>query len=112
MILRSVLMLSLLIAVDVSPPALAEPLVLDAKIPLGEVSGRIDHLAIDIKRQRLFVAELGNDTVGVVDLAGKRVLHRITGLKEPQGVAYVESADLLYVANGDDGSVVWYKAAD
>ena len=29
------------------------PLVLEAKIPLGQVSGRIDHLGIDVKRQRL-----------------------------------------------------------
>src|SRR5262245_8495752 len=34
-----------------------------SKIPLGDVSGRIDHLAIDLARRRLFVAELGNDTV-------------------------------------------------
>jgi hypothetical protein len=46
------------------------PLVLETKIPLGEVSGRIDHLSIDVRCQRLFVAELGNDTLGVVDLAG------------------------------------------
>jgi hypothetical protein len=44
------------------------PLQLEAKIPLGEVRGRIDHMAIDLARQRLFVAELGNDAVGVVDL--------------------------------------------
>jgi hypothetical protein len=50
------------------------PLVLEAKIPLGEVRGRIDHLAIDVERQRLFVAELGNDTLGVVDLAESKVL--------------------------------------
>jgi hypothetical protein len=60
------------------------PLALEAKIPLGEVSGRIDHLAVDLKRQRLFVAELGNDTLGVVDLAAGKVLRTITGLKEPQ----------------------------
>ena len=48
------------------------PLALEAKIPLGDVSGRIDHLGIDVKRRRLFVAELGNDSLGVVDLgAGK-----------------------------------------
>lgn len=41
---------------------------LETKIFLGKVSGRIDHLAVDLPRQRLFVAELGNDTVGVVDL--------------------------------------------
>ncbi len=81
------------------------PLVLEAKIPLGEVSGRIDHLAIDVKRQRLFVAELGNDTLGVVDLAAGKVPRTVGGLKEPQGVAYVDFADSIYVANAGDGSV-------
>src|SRR5437773_8662615 len=81
------------------------PLVLETKIPLGEVSGRIDHLSIDLKRQRLFVAELGNNTLGVVDLAAGKVMRRIEGLSEPQGVAYVPFADSVYVANGGDGSV-------
>src|SRR5271169_5569423 len=82
----------------------AAPLVLETKIPLGEVSGRIDHLGIDVKRQRLFVAELGNDTLGVVDLAGGKVRF-IAGFREPQGVAYAAFADSVYVANGGDGSV-------
>jgi DNA-binding beta-propeller fold protein YncE len=81
------------------------PLILDGKIPLGQVSGRIDHLGIDVKRQRLLVAELGNDSLGVVDLAAGRVLRRITGLSEPQGVAYVPFADSVFVANAGDGSV-------
>ena len=81
------------------------PLILEAKIPLGEVSGRIDHLAVDVKRRRLFVAELGNNSLGVVDLAAGKVLRTIAGLSEPQGVAYVPFADSVYVANGGDGSV-------
>ena len=81
------------------------PLVLEAKIPLGQVSGRIDHLGIDLKRQRLFVAELGNNSLGVVDLAAGKVLRTITGLSEPQGVAYVPFADSVFVANAGDGSV-------
>src|SRR5438128_5150463 len=87
------------------------PLIVEAKIPLDEVSGRIDHLAIDLKRQRLFVAELGNDTLGVVDLAAGKVLRTIAGLKEPQGVAYVDFADSIYVANAGDGSV-WVLRGD
>ena len=43
---------------------------------------------VDLARQRLFVAELGNGSLGVVDLAQGKVLHRIDGLKEPQGVTY------------------------
>jgi len=81
------------------------PLILEAKIPLGQVSGRIDHLGIDVKRRRLLVAELGNNSLGVVDLAAGKVLSSIAGLSEPQGVAYVPFAYSVLIANAGDGSV-------
>jgi DNA-binding beta-propeller fold protein YncE len=90
----------------------AVPLQLETKIPLGDVRGRIDHMAVDLKRQRLFVAELGNDTVGIVDLPNRKLIHRITGLKEPQGVGYEPSTDMLYVANAGDGSVRLFQGND
>jgi YVTN family beta-propeller protein len=89
----------------VGQPAESSPLQLETKIALGDVHGRIDHMAVDLKRQRLFVAELGNDSVGVVDLANRKLLQTITGLKEPQGVGYEPSTDTLYVTNAGDGSV-------
>ena len=46
-----------------SPAPRSSSLQLEAKIPLGDVKGRIDHMAVDLPRRRLFVAELGNDTV-------------------------------------------------
>lgn len=90
-----------------APAQSAEPgsLQLETKIVLGDVRGRIDHMAIDLKRQRLFVAELGNDSVGIIDLANRKLVQRIKGLKEPQGVGYEPSTDMLYVANAGDGSV-------
>jgi DNA-binding beta-propeller fold protein YncE len=88
------------------------PLILEAKIPLGEVSGRIDHVGIDLKRLRLLVAELGNNSLGVVDLAAGKVLSRISGLAEPQGVAYVLSSDSVFVANAGDGSVRVLRGED
>jgi DNA-binding beta-propeller fold protein YncE len=82
----------------------AEPLLsLEAKIVLGDVKGRIDHMAFDPARNRLFVAELENNSLGV---------YEITGLTEPQGVAYEPVSDTLYVANGGDGSVRLYRGAD
>jgi len=90
----------------------AAPLALEGKIMLGNVSGRIDHLAVDLNRQRLFVGELGNNTVGVVDLKERKVIRRIAGLKEPQGLAYHAPTDSLYVANGGDGSVRLYAGPD
>ena len=94
-------------------PAWADPisLQLEEKIPLGNVEGRIDHLGVDLKRQRLFVAELGNNSVGVIDLATHRLDRRIGGLDEPQGVAYDVTGDTLYVSNGGDGSVGLFQGA-
>ncbi len=94
------------------PAAEPRPLSLETKIPLGEVRGRIDHMAIDPVRNRLFVAELGNDSVGVVDLAAAKVVYRIAKLEEPQGVGYEPSADALYVANAGDGSVRLFRGSD
>src|SRR5882757_4510238 len=91
----------------------AEPsLSIEARIPLGNVKGRIDHLALDVGRKRLYVAELGNDSIGVADLTQLKVMRTISGLKEPQGIAYVPSVDRIYVANAGDGSLRLFNAAD
>lgn len=81
------------------------PLTLDSKVALGTVLGRIDHLAVDVRRQRLYVAELGNNSVAVVDLRERRLLRRLQGFREPQGIAYEPSTDTVYVASAGDGSV-------
>jgi hypothetical protein len=97
------------VTASAADPAL---LVLEQKIPLGKVSGRIDHLAIDPERHRLFVAELGNNSVGVVDLDAARLVRNLSGVKRPQGVAYVKSTDTLYVANAGDGSLQLFQGPD
>lgn len=74
-------------------------------IRLPNVSGRIDHMDIDLDGQRLFVAELENNSLDVLDLkAGKRI-HSIGGLHEPQGVAFIPETKGIVVANGGDGTV-------
>ncbi|WP_225164493.1 hypothetical protein [Bradyrhizobium sp. BRP56] len=100
------------LAAATEPAGDKTPLQLETKILLGDIRGRIDHLAVDLKRQRLFVAELGNDSVGVVDLAARSLLRTLTGLSEPQGVGYEPSTDTLYVANARDGSVQLYEAGE
>jgi YVTN family beta-propeller protein len=97
--------LALLSSVALSAQSDEGPLQLEAKILLGDVRGRIDHMAVDVNRQRLFAAELGNDTVGVIDLANQKLIRTIPGLNEPQGVGYEPSTDTLFVANAGDGSV-------
>jgi DNA-binding beta-propeller fold protein YncE len=93
-------------------PSHPAPLELETRISLGDVRGRIDHLAIDLDRSRLYVAELGNDSIGVVDLKERRTVYTLTGLSEPQGIGYVPSADMVYVANAGDGTVQLFQGLD
>jgi DNA-binding beta-propeller fold protein YncE len=81
------------------------PLRLEQKIELPDVQGRIDHMSLDLKGGRLFMAALGNDTVEVFDLKANKRAQTIRGLAEPQGVLFLPDANRLLVANGKDGSV-------
>jgi len=79
-------------------------------IPLEGVEGRIDHMAVDINGQRLFIAALGNNSLEVIDLRAGQRIRTISELREPQGVAYVPEANQIYVACGGDGVVKVYDA--
>src|SRR6266404_5077261 len=83
----------------------SQPLRLEKTIEFPEVQGRIDHMSVDVKGQRLFISALGNNTVEVIDIKAGTRIKTIGGLQEPQGVLYVPSSDRLYVANSKDGSV-------
>jgi hypothetical protein len=108
-------LIALFLTLLVGPVRAAEPaapLVLERTIPLPSVAGRIDHLSVDLDRNRLLVAELGNGSVDLVDLGVGKAIDRISGLKEPQGVAYVPASDRIVVANGGDGAVRMFRAGD
>ena len=87
------------------------PLRLIQTIPLPGVEGRIDHLAVDVAGQRLFVAALGNNTVEVVDLKKGERVQSLAGFKEPQGLAYLPDTQTVAVANGGDGVVTLLDGA-
>jgi len=74
-------------------------------IPMPEVKGRLDHMDVDVKGNRLFVAGLENGSVEVIDLAAGKRAKSIPGFKKPQGIAYVASLNKVFVASGDDGMV-------
>jgi DNA-binding beta-propeller fold protein YncE len=87
------------------------PLQLEEQIPVPGVAGRLDHFTADVKRKRLFVSALGNNTVEVIDTFAGKVTHSIKGLAQPQGPLYVPEVDKLYVANAEDGKVRVYDGA-
>jgi hypothetical protein len=80
-----------------------EPLRLVQTIPMPNVRGRIDHMDVDVKGKRLFVAGLENGSLEVVDLGAGKWSKSIPGFKKTQGVAYLPSLNKVFVASGDDG---------
>ena len=87
------------------------PLQLEEEIPVPGVAGRLDHFTADVKRKRLFVSALGNNTVEVIDTFAGRVIRSIKGLSQPQGPLYVPGFDKLYVANAENGKMNVYDGA-
>jgi len=81
---------------------------LKTRIALPNVDGRMDHFAIDVKGQRVFVSALGNHTVEVLDVQGSRRLRTLSNLEEPQGLFYDASSNRLFVASGGDGTTKIY----
>jgi DNA-binding beta-propeller fold protein YncE len=72
-------------------------------VAIPNVKGRIDHMDVDVKGKRLFVAGLENGTVEVVDLQAGKWVRSMPGFKKPQGILYVPDINKLFVASGDDG---------
>jgi DNA-binding beta-propeller fold protein YncE len=80
-----------------------QPLRLVQTIPLPNVKGRLDHMDVDVKGKRLFVAGLENGTFEVVDLQAGKWVHSIPGFKKAQGALFVPELNKLFLASGDDG---------
>jgi DNA-binding beta-propeller fold protein YncE len=69
-------------------------------IPLKGAAGRLDHLALDGKHGRLFVANLSNNSLDVVDLKAGKLVKQIPGQQKIQGVAYAPDLGRIFVGNG------------
>jgi DNA-binding beta-propeller fold protein YncE len=89
-----------------APGAPAPALRLAQAIPLPGVEGRLDHLAVDVAGQRLFVAALGNNTLEVIDLRAGRRTSSLPGMREPQGVAFLPDRNRIVVTSGGAGECV------
>jgi DNA-binding beta-propeller fold protein YncE len=92
-----------LLSIPGAPAQNNPPLRLVQTIVMPNVKGRIDHMDVDVKGKRLFVAGLENGSLEVVDLAAGKWSKSIPGFKKTQGVAYIPSLNKVFVASGDDG---------
>ncbi len=80
------------------------------RIDIPGVAGRLDHLAFDPQRGRLFVSALGANEVEVIDLNTAQRAARLEGQREPQGVIFDSASQQLLVANGDGDTIDVFKA--
>jgi DNA-binding beta-propeller fold protein YncE len=97
-----------------APLMAAEPvsLKLVQTIPLKGAPGRLDHVAIDSTHGRLFVANLSNNSLDIVDLKAGKLLKQIPDQKKIQGIAYAPDLDRIYVGNGIGGECNVFDGKD
>src|SRR6202051_1365140 len=103
-------LLFLSVLISRATPQEKEPLRLVQTIPMPNVKGRIDHMDVDVKSNRLFVAGLENGSVEVADLGAGKWSKSIPGFKKTQGIAYIPSLNKMFVASGDDGMLRVFRA--
>src|SRR5260370_21780110 len=93
-------LVAMLAALVLSRAAPAGDLELVQTIVLKGKAGNIDHLAIDAKRERLFVANKVNNTLDIVDLKEGKLLEQKANQTGIQGIAYAAALDKIFVGLG------------
>src|ERR1700730_5047726 len=83
-------------------------------ISLPAVTGRLDHMGVDLEKKRLFVAAVSNNTLEVVDLTGGKVIKSLNGIKDTQDALFLGGDfNKLYVSSLDghvrvfQGETLW-----
>ena len=106
---------SLIVAGDAAAPSIdaqtSAPLKLAAKYEMpAQVTGRFDHLGIDLRGGRLFVAAETAHQVLVFDLKTGKYLQSIEGIEIPHAIFAREDLGRIYVTDGGLGAVKVYDS--
>jgi len=78
-------------------------------IPLKGPAGRLDHLALDGAHGRLFVANMANASLDVVDLKAGQLVKQVPG---QQGIAFAADLDRVFVGLAAGGLCNVFDGAD
>jgi DNA-binding beta-propeller fold protein YncE len=100
--ISTISLFALLAVVQRAPAQEKAPLKLIETTPLPGFSGDFDHLAADLKGNRLFLAAEDHKTVEVFDLKSGKPIHSITGFGQPHAMVYLPESNKLIVTDGDD----------
>jgi DNA-binding beta-propeller fold protein YncE len=85
-------------------PAMVMP-----EVPLGPYT---DHLAVDVKRHRLFTTPQARKSVQVFDLDSGRLIENISGFANPHSILYRSDLDRIYVTDGGAGELKIFDGRD
>src|SRR5712692_4464770 len=89
-------------AVQSQSPA---PLHLVQKLTMDKsVTGKFDHMAVDIQGGRLFLTAAEHHSIEVFDLKSGKWMRSIPGLGKPAGIVYVPDTNRVVFSDGVPGS--------
>ena len=86
-----------------APAADPAPLELVQTIVSKGKPGKLDYLGLDVKRNRLFLANKVNNTLDIFDLKENKLLQQIPNQFGIQGVAHAADLDRVFTALGTGG---------
>lgn len=86
-------------------PEVVKPL---KAVAVPDLEGPIEHMAADVKGQRIFLAATGKNSIEILDAETLHHLDSITGLAQPQDLAFLPGNGNLLVTNAADGSLRTY----
>ena len=64
------------------------------------VTGRFDHMAVDVQGGRLFLTAADHHSIQILDLKSGKWMRTITGLRKPAGIVYVPETDHVLFSDG------------
>jgi DNA-binding beta-propeller fold protein YncE len=76
----------------------------------AEIKGHFDHIVVDVKGHRLFATPEDYHAVLVLSTETGKLIHKIEGIEKPHAVLYRPDLNLLYITDGEDGSVKVFDA--
>jgi len=85
-----------------------EVLKLAKDVTIGDIEGTVQHMAADVKGNRIFLAATGNNTIEIFDPQTLQHLGSILGLSQPQDLVFLPESEHLLVSNAADGTLRTY----
>src|SRR5438093_12370461 len=64
------------------------------------VTGRFDHMAVDVQGGRLFLTAADHHSIQIFDLRSGKWMRSITGLGKPAGIVYVPDTNRVLFSDG------------